>query len=283
MGINNAINKLYMLKKLKKEVNEDIKKNLDKMNMDEIEKFEFMHKIDKLDLIIEGVIEEIEKSNREEKVADINKEEIISIFKPKEKIKENDIEDLADSDTKKYIPTRLETKKKSIEKEEGTKVKADEMKSSIEMAYKRIEDLEKLINQRKLIEKEELFGNMKDIHSREERADMLKKRHIISESFTPKAKEQSDPEMQKTVAMSKEEFYKEVNDLAIEENIEKTPINMDHTMMMDKSDLEGKYNSNVHNEGKKNSSKEEASEYYDIYNEEKSSGIIEKFKDFLGK
>ncbi|MGL5575566.1 MAG: hypothetical protein ACRDCW_08505 [Sarcina sp.] len=287
MGIDNVINKLYMFKRLKDEVNNEIEINLDKMEMDEIEKFELMHKIKKLDLIIDNVIKELERDEKKEEqkkqehIASIDKEELVNKFK-KEEV-------LSDIDIKQYVPIREEKRsenKNSIKMEKEIisedKKENNEIKSSIELAYKRIEDLEKLLNERKLIEKEEIFGNMKNVHSKEEREEMLKKRHIISESFTPKAKEQSDPEMDKTVAMGKEEFYKEINEsLEIEKKPQVEQVNIDHTMLMDKTEIEKQSKTNEENYEIDKEQNED--EYYDIYDEEKSSGILEKFKDLLGK
>lgn len=280
MDFDNIINKLYMFKRLKSEVNSEIENNLDKVEIDELEKFEFMHKVKKLDLIINNVIAELKEYKEEEHSVEINKEEILNKFKIKEKeetLKENEL----DEDIKHYTKIREQKKVKekeivNIKKEiVEEKKETDQMKSSIEMAYKRIEDLEKLLNERRFIDKKELFGEMKDIHSKEEREAMLKKRDIISESFTPKAKEQSDPTMEKTVAMSKDEFYKEINQ-SLEEGKkesrkEQTEFNIDYTVLMDKEEIE------------QHSIKNEDIEYYDIYNEEKSSGILEKFKGLLGK
>ena len=280
MDFDNIINKLYMFKRLKSEVNSEIENNLDKVEIDELEKFEFMHKVKKLDLIINNVIAELKEYKEEEHSVEINKEKILNKFKIKEKeetLKENEL----DEDIKHYTKIREQKKVKekeivNIKKEiVEEKKETDQMKSSIEMAYKRIEDLEKLLNERRFIDKKELFGEMKDIHSKEEREAMLKKRDIISESFTPKAKEQSDPTMEKTVAMSKDEFYKEINQ-SLEEGKkesrkEQTKFNIDYTVLMDKEEIE------------QHSIKNEDIEYYDIYNEEKSSGILEKFKGLLGK
>ncbi|WP_297523028.1 hypothetical protein [uncultured Clostridium sp.] len=284
MGIDNAINKLYMLKELKAEVNNDIKNNLNKMNIDQIEKFELIHKIDKLDLIIDGILVELEETEIKEKYDSIDKEEIVNIFNPKEERKKMNIGIISDSDTKKYIPKRLDVKEEESIKQEVTVNNDDEVKSSIEMAYKRIEDLEKIINERKLIEKEELFGNMKDVHSKEERDEMLKKRNIVSQSFTPKSKAQSDPEMDKTVAMSKDEFYQELsNSLGDEKKKDiKKKIDINHTVLMDKID-ESAYSGTQEVKEEKEIEELKDDEYYDIYNEEKSGSIIDKFKDFLGK
>ena len=282
MDFDNIINKLYMFKRLKSEVNSEIENNLDKVEIDELEKFEFMHKVKKLDLIINNVIAELKEYKEEEHSVEINKEEILNKFKIKEKeetLKENEL----DEDIKHYTKIREQKKVKekeivNIKKEiVEEKKETDQMKSSIEMAYKRIEDLEKLLNERRFIDKKELFGEMKDIHSKEEREAMLKKRDIISESFTPKAKEQSDPTMEKTVAMSKDEFYKEINQ-SLEEGKkesrkEQTEFNIDYTVLMDKEEIE---QHSIKNEDIED-------EYYDIYNEEKSSGILEKFKGLLGK
>lgn len=280
MDFDNIISKLYMFKRLKAEVNSEIENNLDKVKIDELEKFEFMHKVKKLDLIINNVIAELKEYKEEEHSVKIDKEEIVNKFKAQEKEEDTLKENESDEDIKQY--TKIREQKKAKEKEIVTikkeiveeKKETDQMKSSIEMAYKRIEDLEKLLNERRFIDKKELFGEMKDIHSREEREAMLKKRDIISESFTPKAKGQSDPTMEKTVAMSKDEFYKEINQsLAGEKKEEKKEFNIDHTVLMDKEDIE------------KHSIKNEDidDEYYDIYNEEKSAGILEKFKELLGK
>ena len=289
MDFDNIINKLYMFKRLKSEVNSEIENNLDKVEIDELEKFEFMHKVKKLDLIINNVIAELKEYKEEEHSVEIDKEEIVNKFKVKEKEEETLKENELDEDIKQY--TKIREQKKNEEKEIVTikkeiieeKKETDQMKSSIEMAYKRIEDLEKLLNERRFIDKKELFGEMKDIHSKEEREAMLKKRDIISESFTPKAKEQSDPTMEKTVAMSKDEFYKEINQSLEDEKkesrkeqikkIDKTEFNIDYTVLMDKEEIE---QHSIKNEDIED-------EYYDIYNEEKSSGILEKFKGFLGK
>lgn len=279
MEFDNVINKLHMFKRLKEEVNEEIQVNLEKMEMDELEKFEFMHKLKKLDIIIDNVIAELIK--KDEHTASIDKEELVHKFERK-----NEKVEISDNDIKQYIPIREEKKNEksvSIKEDTSTKDKEDknEMKSSIEMAYKRIEDLEKLLNERKLIEKEELFGNMKNVHSREEREEMLKKRNITSESFTPKAKEQSDPEMEKTVAMGKDEFYKEITESL--DKKKKEEVNIDHTMFMDKAEIEKHTKPKQEVDILETSMPTEDDEYYDIYNEEKSTGILEKFKDLIGK
>lgn len=220
MDLEKILSRVYSIQALKEEVNDDIRKNEANINIDKLEFFDFMHKVEKLDLMINALIDEIKTQNEDRHKAQIDKEDILSAFNldnlhskakdiHKEEIKEDDKEE---EDIKCYvIGESKEDKKKELSKEEIDDDVKIRPASSIEEAYKRIAKLESLMNERRFIERDEELSHMKDIHSKEEREEMLGKRKIIAQTFTPKARKQSDPEMDKTVAMSKDEFYRHIN------------------------------------------------------------------------
>lgn len=302
MDLENILSRIYDIKKVKEEVNNNIKDNVSKINADKLEIFDFIHKLEKIDLMIDSLIDEIKMEKEEENKAQVDKNEFLSAFnlkRNKEEEQEYIDESKNEDDIKCYnIGDKKDNLKICVEED-------DEEKStnSIEEAYKRIAKLEKLMDKRRLIERDEELSHMKDIHSKEERDEMLGKRKIIVETFTPKSKEQSEPGMDKTVAMSKEEFYKEIDNSTqgsklieseksslnkkSDEHSKSSLVNMDYTAVIDMDqtailDFDHTQYENNHSD-EKNDEKNDDEDEYDIYNEEKGSGIFDKVKDFLGK
>lgn len=268
MSLDKILSDAYMIKDLKKEINEDIKKNLDKINIDKLALFDFIHKVDRLDIMIEMLLDDVKKA-KGLKTTEYDNNKISN----QEDIKEYTIKRTSEKLDKQPVNMNEQVKvyKKTKDVNEFDKagkiesIKNDEHnqthKKAIEDAYDRIAKLEKIMSERNIFRKEEDIQKMKDFHTAEEREEMLEKKHIKAESFTPKAKVQSDPTMDKTVAMSREEFYRELdNSMGSGTSFESK------TEILDNINYD-----------------EDEEEYYDAYEEEKGNGLLGKFKDFIGK
>ena len=256
MNLNKILLDAKMMKELKKDINEDIKNNLDKIHADKLEVFDFMHKVDRLDLMIDRLLDDVKKMGSHNNTATIHND------MREYKIKRKEVDTNIHKNKNENSITKLYNVEKTIcEKDKKVSIntsKDDEThKKDINAAYARIAKLEEVINERRLIEKEEEIIKMKDVHTMEERAEMLEKKHIKAESFTPKAKLQSDQTMDKTVAMSREEFYKELDS------------SMGNNSSLKDSEI--------------NKVEEDDEEFYNIYEEEKSGSLLDKFKEFMSK
>lgn len=340
MQLEKILDKLYRIKNLKQDINRDIKENRKNINMDKLEFFDFIHKVEKLDLMINDLIDEVNKNNSEISSENYEKEEK-NKNDEKKIIKKFNIDNTKNEDIKSIsiqtpininldkidIDTNdIDTKEYKIGNNKNENMNeceiSDKPTNSIEEAYKRIAKLENLMNQRRFIEKNEETNHMKDIHSKEERDTMLEKRKIVAQTFTSRARENKD-DMDHTVAMSKEEFYNELNksqnhNIKINsfdnenndyeknnnyeennnyegsndynlnyENKKNDEVDMDHTAILNfnvQDVADDNLYANMHGDDEQEDEEDEAKQgYYDIYNEEKSNGLFEKVKDFLGK
>ncbi|MGL4741930.1 MAG: hypothetical protein ACRC41_14225 [Sarcina sp.] len=257
-------NKFEILRKVKLEIDEVIKENINNFDMDELEKFEFIHKVDKMDVILNSIEKEL---NKDESIfknyVDENENNQKEIYID-EIDNEQETYDLSPEKTtiieRQFIDNVLEDNREEAFEQDS---KIENFESTLNDTNKKIEYLEKLLEEKRFIEEKDLELYMKEIHLKEERDAMLRKRQIVAQSFTPKSREQSDSSIEKTIAMSKEEFYDKIDGSKTE--ILDIPIEI-------KSE-----SSNINN------SDYCFSEDYDVYEEEKNNSILDKFKDLLGK
>ena len=267
MNLNKILLDAKMMKELKKDINEDIKNNLDKIHADKLEIFDFMHKVDRLDLMIDRLLDDVKTMQSHNSTASTHND------MREYKIRRKDVDTKIHQSNKENGVTKLYNVEKSISKNDekisiNTVKDEDTHKKDINAAYARIAKLEAVINERRNIEKEEEIIKMKDIHTMEERAEMLEKKHIKAESFTPKAKVQSDQTMDKTVAMSREEFYRELDNSLGDGGA---------------GDLKDSAKGNIEKKADIVNEIEAEDEFYNIYEEEKSGSLLDKFKEFMGK
>lgn len=278
---NDIKRKIDVLRDVKKEIDIIIKNNMENLDIDELERFEFIHKIEKMDVILNSIERDLDlddqgKINREFYENKDTKQDI-SIYDSGVDDEENKFiyeEDNEDEENNfnlqrttiienEFIedPNYLE----DVESNQKDK-KIENFETTLNDTNKKLEYLEKLLEEKRFIEEKDLELYMKEIHLKEEREAMLRKRQIVAQSFTPKSREQSDSTIEKTIAMSKEEFYDKIDGSKTE--ILDIPIDVKPQEAKTQNIDESEYC---------------FSEDYDIYEEEKNNSILDKFKDLLGK
>ncbi|MGL4991567.1 MAG: hypothetical protein ACRCYC_06240 [Paraclostridium sp.] len=288
MNKNNIKKKIAILRDVKRDIDIVIRDNKKNLNMDELEWFEFVHKLDKMDVILNSMEKDLNLDDE-----DKSSKSSSSLEKSNDVIcNENNIDDgnfnlqrttiiedeYLDQDGYSNVSNNYIDQNESSNVgnnymdqddysnvDNNEEVKIENFESSLNDTNKKIEYLEKLLEEKRFIEEKDLELYMKEIHLKEEREAMLRKRQIVAQSFTPKSKEQSDSTIDKTIAMSKEEFYDKIDgskteilDIPIEIQEERPAQNIDESDYC-------------------------FSEDYDLYEEEKNNSIIDKFKDLLGK